>query len=337
MLSNFYFAFHAVIPILALTALGYWIKRSGLFTNEMLPAMNTFAFQYGLSVLMFCNVYSLPSIHDIPLNLMLYTLGSLLLITLLYIPLSALFTKQRSRRGVLIQTGFRSNYAVIGAALASTLCGTEGQLLSASIQAPSIIYYNVAAVFLLTIYSNSDGHRVDPRALVGHILHNPLIIGLFCGVVCLAIREFIPRGPDGTLAFSLSGTLPFLYAPLKSLSQMATPLILIIMGAQFDFCAVAAMKKEIAVGVVLRLVVTPILGFTLAFAAQNMGLISLTPAVAATLLALYASPVAVAGASMAERMNCDGELARQHVVWTSIFSMITLFLWIVLFRSVGLF
>lgn len=303
MLSNFAFAFNAVIPILVLTVLGYCIKRSGLFTDEMLKPLNTFVFRYGLSVLMFRNVYSLRSIDDIPLNLMIYTLVSISLITLLYIPLSSFLTKQRNRRGVIIQTGFRSNYAVIGAALASTLCGTEGQLLSTGIQAPSIIFFNVAAVFLLTFYSDSGERRVDVRAIIQQIIRNPLIIGLFCGVVCLILREFIPRRPDGTLVFSLSGTLPFLYAPVNSLAQMAAPLVLIVMGAQFDFCAIGALKNEIVAGVLLRLVVTPILGFAMAFGAQHIGLIQMTPAVVATLLALYASPVAVAGAAMAESMN----------------------------------
>ena len=335
MLSNFAFAFNAVVPILTLTVLGYTIKRSGLFTDEILKPLNTFVFRYGLSVLMFCNVYSLDSIDDIPLDLMAYTLVSISLITLLYIPLSAYLTDRRNRRGVMVQTGFRSNYAVIGAALASALCGTEGQRLSTEIQAPSIIFFNAAAVLLLTIYSDSDNRRVDVRAIFRQIIHNPLIIGLSSGVVCLVLREFIPRRMDGTLVFSLSGTLPFLYAPLNSLAQMATPLVLIVMGAQFNFRAVGTMKKEIVAGVLLRLVVTPILGFAMALGAQCIGWIQLRPAVVATLLALYASPVAVAGAAMAESMNCDGELARQHVVWTSAVSMITLFLRIVLFRSIG--
>jgi len=88
--------------------------------------------------------------------------------------------------------------------------------------------------------------------------------------------------------------------------------------------------------VVLRLVVTPILGFAMAFGAQHLGIIALTPAVVSALLAFYGSPVAVAGAVMADSMGCDGELARQHVVWTNTVSMLTLFIWIVLFRTVGL-
>ena len=54
------------------------------------------------------------------------------------------------------------------------------------------------------------------------------------------------------------------------------------------------------------------------------------------LVGMYGSPVASASAVMAEEMGGDAEQARQYVVWTSAFSMITLFLWIFLLRAAGL-
>lgn len=336
MLGNFAFAFNAVVPILALMALGYALKCGSLFNEDTLKRMNTFVFRCGLSVMMFCNIYSLDNLSAIPLDLMVFTLLSIILLTLLYVGVAKMVTPHRDRQGVIIQSGFRSNFAVIGAALASALCGTEGKLLATGIQAPGIIYFNIAAVLCLTAFSGAGGQKVSPRTICRRIVTNPLIIGLFTGVVCLTIREFIPRNGQGELLFSLSGTLPFLYAPLNSLAEMATPLVLVIIGAQTDFRAAAGLKREIITGVALRLVVTPVLGFLMAFTAQHFGLLSLTPAVVSVLLAFYGSPVAVAGAVMADSMGCNGELARQHVVWTNTLSMVTLFFWIVLFRQIGL-
>ena len=334
MLESFAFAFNAVVPILALMSLGYYLKRICLFNEDTLKRMNTFVFRCGLSVMMFCNIYSLHDLSDIPLTLMFFMLASIILLTLLYAAVAMAATQRRERRGVIIQSGFRSNFAVIGAALASALCGTEGQLLATGVQAPGIIYFNIAAVVCLTM--SSGGQKVSLPMICRRIVTNPLIIGLFSGVVCLVLREFIPRDAQGALVFSLSGSLPFLYAPLNSLSEMATPLVLIVIGAQTDFHAASDMKREIVVGVTLRLIVTPILGFLMAFTAQYFGLLTLTPAAVSVLLAFYGSPVAVAGAVMANSMGCDGELARQHVVWTNTLSMVTLFLWIVLFRQTGL-
>lgn len=336
MLENFAFAFNAVMPILLLMLLGYCLKLQGLFNSDTMKRMNTFVFRYGLSIMMFCNVYSLDDLSDIPVDLMVFALGSIMIITVLYLGVAMFATDRHNRRGVIVQTGFRSNFAVIGAALASAMCGAEGSLMATGIQAPGIIYFNIAAVLLLTTFSDSHDHTISIKTIFKRIATNSLILGLFGGVVCLVLREFIPRTADGALVFSLSGTFPFLYSAMESLAAMATPLVLVITGAQVDFRAASGMKKEIIVGVVLRLIVTPILGFAMAFGAQNMGLLTVTPAVASALLAFYGSPVAVAGAVMADSMHCDGELARQHVVWTNTISMGTLFVWIVLFRTVGL-
>ena len=117
---------------------------------------------------------------------------------------------------------------------------------------------------------------------------------------------------------------------------MASPLILILLGARVNFSAVGDMKKELAVGVIQRLVLAPAAGFGMAFLAQGLGFFAVTPAVLSALVGMYGSPVASASAVMAEEMGGDAELARQYVVWTSAFSMITLFLWIFLLRAAGL-
>ena len=118
--------------------------------------------------------------------------------------------------------------------------------------------------------------------------------------------------------------------------RMATPLILVLLGAQVNFSAVGDMKQELAVGVVQRLVISPLAGLAMAFLAQDLGILSVTPAVLSALIGLYGSPVAAASGVMAEEMGCDAELARQHIVWTSALSMGTLFVWIFLLRSLHL-
>ena len=92
---------------------------------------------------------------------------------------------------------------------------------------------------------------------------------------------------------------------------MASPLILILLGARVNFSAVGDMKKELAVGVIQRLVLAPAAGFGMAFLAQGLGFFAVTPAVLSALVGMYGSPVASASAVMAEEMGGDAELARQ--------------------------
>ena len=336
MLDTFFFAFNAVTPMLLLMLLGCWLIAKHFFDDALLKKMNSFTFRFCISAMMFRNIYSLSSLEDIHLNIMGYVIVSSLVLTGMGWVESRLFTARRERRGIMIQNAFRSNFAIIGTTLAFSLGGAEGGAISASMQAPAIIYYNVVAVLCLTIYSDRPDRAVDVRGILKEIVTNPMILGQVAGLICLAIRMFIPRDAQGELVFSLAGDLPFLYSAIDSLASVASPMILILLGAQVNFSAVGDMKKELAVGVVQRLVLAPAAGFGMAFLAQRLGVFAVTPAVISALVGLYGSPVAAASAVMAEEMGGDAELARQYVVWTSALSMGTLFLWIFLLRTLQL-
>ena len=51
------------------------------------------------------------------------------------------------------------------------------------------------------------------------------------------------------------------------------------------------------------------------------------------LLALFGSPVAVSSAVMAQEMENDGVLAGQLVVWTSVVSMLTIYMIVFAMKS----
>lgn len=215
MFDTFLYAFNAVTPMLLLMLLGWGLKAAHFFDDELLRKMNTFTFRFGISAMMFRNVYTLSSLRDIHLNVMVFVLVSCLVLTGMGWVESRLFTDRRNRRGIIIQNSFRSNFAIIGTTLAVSLGGAAGGAVSASMLAPAA-------------------------------------------------------------------------------------------------------------------------GFGMAFLAQALGFFAVTPAVLSALVGMYGSPVASASAVMAEEMGGDAELARQYVVWTSAFSMITLFLWIFLLRAAGL-
>ena len=336
MFDTFLYAFNAVTPMLLLMLLGWWMKAIHFFDDSLLKKMNSFTFRFGISCMMFRNIYTLSSLREIHLDSIWFVLVSCLALTGMGVAEAHLFTGRRNRRGIMIQNSFRSNFAIIGTTLAFSLGGAAGGAVSASMQAPSIIYYNVVAVLCLTIYSDKPDRAVDVAGILKTIAVNPMILGQVAGLLCLAAREFIPRDAQGALVFSLSRDLAFLYSAVESLADLASPMILILLGARVNFSAVKDMKKELAVGVVQRLVLAPAVGLGMAFLAQALGLFTVTPAVLSALVGMYGSPVASASAVMAEEMGGDAELARQYIVWTSAFSMGTLFLWIFLLRTVHL-
>ena len=336
MFDTFMYAFNAVTPMLLLMLLGWWMKAIHFFDDALLTKMNSFTFRFGISCMMFRNTYNLSSLRDIHLDSIWLALVSCLILTGMGWVEAHIFTDQRNRRGIIMQNSFRSNFAIIGTTLAFSLGGAAGGAVSASLQAPTIIYYNVVAVLCLTIYSDKPDRAVNVPGILKKIATNPMILGQVTGLICLIAREFIPRDAQGELVFSLSRDLTFLYSAIDSLAQLASPMILILLGARVNFSAVKDMKKELVMGVIQRLVLAPAVGLGMAFLSQKLGVFSVTPAVLSALVGMYGSPVASASAVMAEEMGGDAELARQYVVWTSAFSMGTLFLWIFLLRTLHL-
>ena len=334
MLSVLYFSFNAIAPIIGLVIVGYAARTMGFLDPQTLKTLNRFNFRFCFTPMMFVNLYQMNETSGVSAGLVLTILVTLLLLTAISLPLSGKITSRRDRRGILMQCMFRSNYAIIGLVLAETLAGNEGKALASFCQLPTVLYFNVVSVLCLSAFSGS-GEKPNPGKVVRELFTNPLIMGVLTGSAALLLRGVIPVRADGAPVFALSRDLPWLYQIISYLSRIATPLALIVMGGQLDLSREAIFQRELLAGVALKLLVAPAIGLTLAFLSAGLGFFSMTPAVVATLCAAYGTPAAAASAPMAAEMGADGQYAGQIVVWTSIFSMGTLFLIVALLRALG--
>lgn len=333
----FAFSLEAVVPLLLLMLLGFFLRRLGFFDDAFLKTGNRLVFRVGLPVLLFCNVYSVRSLSDIRWRLVLYALLTVLLLFGIGGICSRFFVKDDRRRGVLWQCTFRSNLAVIGVPLAASLGGSSGVASVSVLNAFTIPLFNVLAVLALSAYAPQSGDAKGRLRGIGRrVLTNPLIIGVALGLACVAVRAVLPADAQGIPVFSLEHDLPFVYKAVSNLSQLATPLALLVLGGQFRFDAVQNMKKEIILGTALRVIGAPCIGLGVAMLLARLGVLSLGAGDYAALVALFGSPVAVSSAIMASEMGGDEQLASQYVVWTSLLSMGTIFLLVSMLRGIGL-
>jgi predicted permease len=121
------------------------------------------------------------------------------------------------------------------------------------------------------------------------------------------------------------------------MKSLTTPIALIVMGGQFEFSAVKALMKDIVVGTVWRIVIAPLIGIGGAIlVSKYTNLCSFGANEYPALIALFGSPVAVSSAVMADSMGNDKQLAAQLVVWTSLCSIVTIFVTVCILMSLGL-
>lgn len=330
-------AVNAVFPIVLLIALGYWLRKIGFLTEHFVKIGNKFAFRICLFCMLFVNVYSIDGFSVIQWDLILYVLVASCVLFLLGFGTALVTTKDLRRRGVILQCVFRSNFAIIGLPFAAALAGEDAVAVAAVISAFALPLFNVFAVIALTVFVKEPGtQKRSMKQLLLSIIKNPIILGAVAGLVCIAVRE-LQRKVFGEVVFSVRDDLNFLYTPVNNLNQIASPFALVILGGQFSFSAVKGMFREIATGTLWRIVFAPLLGI-----GGAVLLSTYTPLLSCgvneypALIAFFGTPTAISGAIMAGEMGNDEQLATQLVVWTSVGSILTIFLITCVMMGMGL-
>jgi predicted permease len=116
------------------------------------------------------------------------------------------------------------------------------------------------------------------------------------------------------------------------MGRAATPMALAAMGGCFRFGGAKNCMRQLITSICGKLLIMPAIWLTIAavfFGFRGEPFVCL--------LTLYAAPVAVSSYSMAQLMGGDGELASQIVVYTSVFSIFTIFWITFITKSLGMF
>ena len=315
------------MPIVITVLIGYVLKRIGLIKRDLARAMNKLVFRLLLPCMLFLNVYKIDDIGSFDFGYIIYAVGMTILLFLISIPFVLKLTKDNSKRGVIIQSVFRSNYALVGIPLATSLYGEAGSIVATLLSAFIIPIFNILAVVCLTVFGSGE-KKINVKKMLLEIVKNPLIDSIVLGCICLGIRAIFENfGID----FRLSDIKP-VYSVLSQLSATATPIALLVLGADFEFSAVPTMKKEIIFGVVMRTAFIPTVALITAYLIG-----SFDGAHFAAFVAMFGTPVAVSSVPMAQEMGADTALAGQLVVWTTVISAFTIFIISFVLKYIGVF
>lgn len=304
---------NAVLPMCLVMALGYGTRRLGWIRREEIFAINKIAFRIFLPCLLYYNVYCSDLSGSFDPLLMAYAVGGVLLTFGLSLGYTLLTEKLPERRGVMIQGMFRSNYVIMGIPVATALLGSD-QLGTVSILIAVVVpLFNMLAVVVLEVFR---GQKPKPLHVLGQIVKNPLVIASALGILTLAAGIRLPHILERTI---------------QNVSAIASPLQLFLLGAFFQFSGLKTYRRELVTVSAAKLIISPglFLGLGALLGFRGVAFVSL--------IGIFASPTAVNSFTMAQQMGGDAELAGDIVVTTSAVSILTMFLWIFLFKSLGMF
>ena len=312
-MENLIVAINAVLPMFLMICVGCIARWRHIISDDAVRQANALCFKAFMSLLLFYNVYSSDLKASFNGKLVCYCIVGILLEFLLGLPLILWVEKSPPARGVMLQAFFRTNFVLLGLPITESIFGRDSVGEIALLSGFFIPMINVLSVVALEIFR---GGRPDLRKIAKGVVTNPLVLGALTGVLFALLGIRLPHVAESAVS---------------SIAGSTTPMALVLLGASLDFSKFKNSIKDAAICVLERLVVSPALFIGLAVLLGFRGV-----ALGGVMIA-FAAPVAVASFTMAVQMDGDADLAGQIVLLTTGLSCFTLFGWILLLKTLGLF
>lgn len=314
-MDSFIFSLNSTIPIFLVIVLGYVLMRNGFFTGEFVRIADKYVFKVALPVLLFKQIATADIHSDFDIRFVLFCMIST---TLMFGGVWAgarIFLKDKRMTGAFAQAAARGSAAILGIAFIENIYGSSG--MGPLMIVSAVPLYNIYSVIILTFGASDRQCREASgkikKTLLG-IVKNPIIIGIFLG-----------------LPFSIAGiqipTIPM--KAITSVSQTATPVALLVVGAGFQGKQAVAKLGPAFAAAFIKLVGLPLffLPAALALGFRNEALVAI--------IIMLGSPTTVTCYIMAKNMKNDEVLTSSVVVLSTLLSSLTLTGWIFLMRSQG--
>ncbi len=316
--NSFLIALNAVIPIACLMGLGWCLVHFKVIDREFARKGNKWAFSAFLPVTFFNTLRKANFGASFRADTLLYIIIALLVCSAIGFILGAFVIKTPNQKGVFAQAVIRTNVVVFGLPIAKSIYDISElttMVLALAIAAPLL---NLLSVVALGVYPDEEsGHKVkvDIKQLLLSIIKNPIIVGTVLGaIVNVVFNRF-----DITM-------YPAIDSVLTTVGGLATPILLIFVGALLTFDNLKKYSKIVTGYTALRLIILP-LAVTLIAIAFGMRGVDL----AVTML-MFATPAPVATVGMAAGQKKDSVLAGLLVAVPSLISVVTIFLFIFILR-----
>lgn len=304
-------SFRAVFPIFTYMAVGYLLRALKVVDIALLRRMNRVAFLAFLTTKIFYNVYSADLASVFAPRLVLFVAVCILALYLVAFLVVPRVEKEDPNRSVLIQAVYRSNYAIYGTELAYSVYGNTALELASGMSAVAVGLYNVLAVTTFEIFR---GRRPKAGDLILRVLRSPLIVAIILGSLVNLTGFRFPEIVDDTI---------------YTFGSVTTPVMFMILGGMLQFGDFKKYAKKLITVTVIRMVLVPavFLGLGVLAGFRNEELMMV--------LAVFATPMAIATFAMASNMGGNAELAGDIIALTSVVSVFTIFVWITLLKMLG--
>ena len=312
-MDNFLLCFHAIMPLLLLMLLGYFLKQIHFIPKSGFDVLDKLCFKIFIPVLLFHNVYTADFSTEFDLNASIFVVAAIISVFLLVFFLTPKVMKRGNPESATVVHGIcHGNMAVLGIPLITNLFGQTGVAVYSIMLACASPVIN-ALMVIEHVYFQGD--KIKPGRLILNVLQSPFLIGTLSGLACKLLGISFPA---------------FMQTAITNVKSIASPLCLIALGGSFSFGSIKGMVGPVVHSVLAKCIWVPAVVLGIAVALGFRGL------VLASLMVIFCCPSAAATYSFCTGYCGNPQMASQIVVYSTAFSIFSMFLWIFAFLQMGL-
>lgn len=309
----FFSSFEVIFPLLAMLLTGMLVKKLNIIKDGEQLSINRLFSKVIMPCFIFANVYSGDIKNGLRFDFTTYSLVVGIVMLSLLIFIVPKLVKDTRRQTAILLTTCRSNTAVYGFPLVAGILGEAAAYDVMIMLSPFIILQNAAAAIVLE-RQRGDCKRSPLKILLASF-KNPLIIAAALGLAMQLLSIKLPA---------------LLFAPVKSIGSIATPLSFLTLGTIFTFENLSKNKKAITASVLVKLVLIPLLAVGIGAFIMGFKGIALM-----ALLCCFATPSSVSSYPLTAAYGGDDLLAGEIVTFTTVVSLATMLFMVYGFQLVG--
>lgn len=311
-MESFRLATSVVLPLVIYMVVGSCLRKMRIISLDACKEMNSAIFKIFIPLSLFFNIYEAKIDEVFRADVFCFVIVFILVLFCVTYFAGKRLIADKSDAATVIQGIYRSNFVLFGVAVAAPLCSDTGLATVGALSAFVVPLINILAVIL---FETMNGGSVKKMEICKNVLKNPLVMAGILGMVFSLLQIRFPA---------------LIESPLKVLGNMATPLALVILGGMLSFESIRKHKMYLTVVTVCRLVIVPFVMLSAAYA------IGLRGEMLVVVLSVAAAPTAVASAPMAQTMGGNAELASEIVAVTTVFSVFSIFGFVLALSGLGM-
>ncbi len=294
--------FNAIIPIFAVIALGYLLKKYGVISDEWAEPANTVTYYVAIPAMLFRAMTKQDLSGSLLSGAGLIILSSLFLALFVSLIFAGFKRLSGALRATFIHSSVHGNIGYMAYAVGFYGLGEKGFHNVVLLSSVLIIAQNTLAVLIFVFNEKSSSFSRLRSMVIGGICANPIIVSVTAGILWSVLGFELPS---------------FASRFMDIVASMGLPTALILIGSSLTFSELRRYLWELTVINLIKLVVMPVFGLVVMYKFAIPGVLT------KPLIILLGAPTATVTYVMARHLKGDPQLASTAVSLSTLLCAVT--------------